>query len=170
MISTVSLSTAAPSVLPSFDAAAEVEQLLGCPFNPDNGMSLARGVRADDLEAEPTAAYEAAWSAGLHEYLVPVSEGGRLGSFESMLAVVRAASRRELALSVGLGSTMLAIVPVWIWGDDAQRRRVAELVLGRAWGTAGVSEEAAGSDLLSTATRATAVDGGYLLNGKKWLV
>ena len=176
MTSTIALSTAAPaataapSARSTFDAAAELEQLLGCPFDPDNGMSLARGVRADDLEAEPTAAYEAAWSVGLHEHLVPVSEGGRLASFESLLAVGRAASRRELAVSVGLGSTLLAIAPVWSWGDDAQRRRVAELVLSRAWGTAGISEEAAGSDLLATSTLATPVDGGYLLNGKKWLV
>jgi alkylation response protein AidB-like acyl-CoA dehydrogenase len=176
MTSTIALSTAAPAApatpatLATFEAAAELEQILGCPFDPGNGMSLARGVAADDLEAEPTAAYEAAWSAGLHEHLVPVSEGGRLASFESMLAAVRVASRRELMVSVGLGSTMLATAPVWIWGDDAQRRRVAELVLGRAWGTAGISEEAAGSDLLATATRATPVDGGYLLNGKKWLV
>jgi alkylation response protein AidB-like acyl-CoA dehydrogenase len=155
MTSTIAQSTAAPAALPTFEAAAELEQILGCPFDPGNGMSLARGVRADDLEAEPTAAYEAAWSAGLHEHLVPVSEGGRLASFESMLATVRVASRRELAVSVGLGSTLLATAPVWIWGDDAQRRRVAELVLGRAWGTAGISEEDAGSDLLATATRAT---------------
>jgi alkylation response protein AidB-like acyl-CoA dehydrogenase len=84
--------------------------------------------------------------------------------------VVRAASRRELAVSVGFGSTLLATAPVWTWGDDAQRRRVAELALGRAWGTAGISEEAAGSDLLATATRAAPTGDGFVLNGKKWLV
>lgn len=164
---------ASPAIFPAFPAfaaAEELERALGCPFDPDTGMSLARGVRADDLEAEPTAAYEAAWAAGLHEHLVPVAEGGRLGSFESLLAVVRAASRRELAVSVGFGSTLLATAPVWTWGDDAQRRRVAELALGRAWGTAGISEEAAGSDLLATATRAAPTGDGFVLNGKKWLV
>ncbi|MER7788069.1 acyl-CoA dehydrogenase [Streptomyces sp. NPDC097640] len=154
----------------AFAAAEELERALGCPFDPDTGMSLARGVRADDLEAEPTAAYEAAWAAGLHEHLVPVAEGGRLASFESLLAVVRAVSRRELAVSVGFGSTLLATTPVWVWGDDAQRRRVAELALGRAWGTAGISEEAAGSDLLATATRAAPTADGFVLNGRKWLV
>ncbi|GAA1500649.1 acyl-CoA dehydrogenase [Kitasatospora kazusensis] len=162
--------TGGTAALPAFAAAEELERELGCPFDPGSGMSLAAGVRADDLEVEPAAAYEAAWSAGLHEHLVPVSEGGRLASFESLTAVVRAASRRELAVSVGLGSTLLATTPVWIWGDDKQRRRVAELALGRAWGTAGISEEAAGSDLLATATRAAPTDGGYVLNGRKWLV
>src|SRR5262245_31684485 len=92
----------AEASLSTFDAAAEVERALGCPFDPGTGMSLAGGVCADDLEAEPVAAYQAAWAAGLHEHLVPVDEGGRLASFESLLAMVRAVSRRDLAVSVGL--------------------------------------------------------------------
>ncbi|MFF2412029.1 acyl-CoA dehydrogenase [Streptomyces sp. NPDC058092] len=162
--------TSLPSNPPLFQAAAELEQALGCPFDPSTGMSLAGGVRADEFEAEPTAAYEAAWAAGLHHHIVPVPEGGRLASFESMVGVVRAASRRDLAVTVGLGSTLLAAMPIWVWGDKPQRNRVAELILSGAWGTAAISEEAAGSDLLATGTRATATAGGYLLDGKKWLV
>ena len=154
----------------TFDSGAELEQALGCPFDPDTGMSLAGGVRADELESVPTAAYEAAWAAGCHEYLVPVEDGGRLASFESLLGVVRAMSRRDLAVSVGLGSTFLAAAPVWVWGDQAQRSRIAELVLAREFGTAGISEDAAGSDLLATSTRATPVTGGFVLDGRKWLV
>ncbi|ATL31759.1 acyl-CoA dehydrogenase [Streptomyces formicae] len=155
---------------PAFEGAARLERALGCPFDPGTGMSLAGGVRADESESEPTAAYEAAWAAGLHRHLVPVSEGGGLASFESFAAVARVVSRRDLAVSVGLGSTLLAATPVWIWGDDEQRARVAELVLSRAWGTAGISEEAAGSDLLATATRAVPDGDGHVLNGRKWLV
>ncbi|WP_421106762.1 acyl-CoA dehydrogenase [Streptomyces sp. NEAU-S77] len=159
-----------PSHLSTFDVAAEFEQALGCPFDPGTGMSLAGGVRADELEAEPTAAYEAAWAAGLHQHIVPGSEGGRLTSFESMLGVVRAASRRDLAVTIGFGSTLLAAMPIWLWGDEEQRSRVAELILQGAWGTAAISEKAAGSDLLATGTRATAITDGYVLDGEKWLV
>ncbi|PCG86714.1 acyl-CoA dehydrogenase [Streptomyces sp. WZ.A104] len=155
---------------PVFRAAERIERALGCPFDPGSGMSLVGGVRADELEAEPVAAYESAWEAGLHRHLVPVSEGGLLTSFESLSAVVRAVSRRDLAVSVGLGSTLLAATPVWVWGDAAQRARVAGQILGRAWGTAGISEESAGSDLLATTTRAAPVAGGYVLDGEKWLV
>lgn len=160
------------TALSSFADAARLEQVLGCPFDPDSGISLDGGVRADEEEAMPAAAFEAAWAAGCHEYLVPVAEGGRLTGFEGMLAVVRAMSRRDLAISVGLGSTLLAAIPVWIWGDEAQRRRVAELVLDRRFGTAGVSEDAAGSDLLATRTRAVPLPdgGGFALHGRKWLV
>ncbi|MET8040495.1 acyl-CoA dehydrogenase [Micromonospora sp. NPDC005215] len=162
--------SARASSLAGYDAAAELEQRLGCPFDPGAGITLAAGVQADELEAVPTAAFEAVWSAGCHEYLVPVDEGGRLASFESLLGVLRAMSRRDLAISVGLGSTFLAAVPVWVWGRPQQRRRVAELILARAFGTAGISEEAAGSDLLATATTAAPVFDGFVLNGRKWLV
>ncbi|WP_413105030.1 acyl-CoA dehydrogenase [Streptomyces sp. Inha503] len=160
----------APSNLSTFEVAAAFEQALGCPFDPSTGMSLAGGVRADELEAESTAAYEAAWAAGLHKHIVPVSEGGRLVSFESMLGVVRAAARRDLAVTIGFGSTLLAAMPIWVWGGKEQRSRVAELILARAWGTAAISEKAAGSDLLATGTRATAVTDGYVLDGEKWLI
>ncbi|MEU8954728.1 acyl-CoA dehydrogenase family protein [Streptomyces sp. NPDC048518] len=154
----------------AFEGAARLESALGCPFDPGSGMSLAGGLRADEHESEPAAAYEAAWAAGLHRHLVPVSEGGALASFEAFAAVARVVSRRDLAVSVGFGSTLLAATPVWVWGTEDQRRRVADLVLGRAWGTAGISEEAAGSDLLATATRAVPDAGGHVLDGTKWLV
>jgi len=154
----------------AFDHAAALEQALGCPFDPGTGMSLAGGVRADELETTPASAFEAAWAAGCHEWLVPAEDGGRLSSFEGLLGVVRAISRRDLAVSVGLGSTFLAAAPVWVWGDEAQRSRVAERLLSREFGTAGISEDASGSDLLATSTRAESVAGGFVLNGSKWLV
>jgi alkylation response protein AidB-like acyl-CoA dehydrogenase len=154
----------------AFGHAAALEQALGCPFDPGTGMSLAGGIRADELEAMPASAFEAAWAAACHEWLVPAEDGGRLSSFEALLGVVRAISRRDLAVSVGLGSTFLAAAPVWVWGDEAQRSRVAERLLSREFGTAGISEDASGSDLLATSTLAEPVAGGFVLNGRKWLV
>jgi alkylation response protein AidB-like acyl-CoA dehydrogenase len=162
----------APSgmTVPPFADVSGLEQALGCPFAPEAGLSLAGGVRADELEVVPTGAWQAAWEAGCHRYLVPAENGGRLVCFESLLGVVRAMSRRDLVISVGLGSTFLAALPVWIWGEAAQRDRVAELVLAREFGTAGITEDAAGSDLLATRTRAMPVPGGYVLDGRKWLI
>src|SRR5207247_4158060 len=97
--------------------------------------------------------------------------GGRLTSFDELLALVRVVSRRDLVLTTGLGSTMLAAVPVWAWGGDDQRRQVADLLLGAgAFGTFAVSERDAGSDFNATTTRAEAAEGGYRLRGEKWLI
>lgn len=160
----------AAAALSTFDTAAGLEQALGCPFDPGTGISFARGVHADEHETAPTAGFDAARAAGVHEYLVPVGEGGRLTSFEALYGVVRAISRRDLTISVGFGSTFLAGAPVWLWGTQSQRSRVAESVLAGGFGTAGISEDAAGSDLLATRTSAAPIEGGYLLDGRKWLI
>src|SRR5262249_4069115 len=95
-----------------------------------------------------------------------------LTSFDELLALVRVLSRRDLVLTTGLGSTMLAAIPVWAWGGDDQRRQVAGLLLrDGAFGSFAVSERDAGSDFHATSTRADAVaGGGYALRGEKWLI
>ena len=159
------------SVLPAQTPARELERVLGDPFNPDAPISFRKLVRHDEREEPPSEAFEMLRASGVHAQLVPQAFGGRLTSFEELLALVRVVSRRDLVLTTGLGSTMLAAIPVWAWGDEDQRRQVAQMLLGDgAFGSFAVSERQAGSDFLATNTRAEAADGGYLLSGEKWLI
>ena len=152
-------------------SARDLERALGDPCSPEAPVSFAALMEHDEQEEPPTQAFEALRAWGVHAHLVPEAWGGRLTSFEELLALVRVVSRRDLVLTTGLGSAMLAAIPVWVWGGDDQRRQVADLLLGGgAFGCFAVSERDAGSDLLATATRADAVDGGYLVRGEKWLV
>lgn len=154
----------------SYATALELEQALGSPFDPASTVSFEAAVRADEEEASPTWAFRALEGVGAYESLVPVTEGGRLSSFDDLLMFARLLARRDLVLTVGIGSTFLAALPVWLWGDAKQRSRVAGIVMDAGFGTLGVSEKAAGSDLLATATRATRLDAGFRLDGEKWLV
>lgn len=157
--------------LPAHAAAQELERALGDPCRPDAPVSFAALVEHDEREEPPSAAFEALRAWGLHAHLVPRAWGGRLCSFDELLALVRVVSRRDLVLTTGLGSTMLAAVPVWASGGDDQRREVADLLLGAgAFGCFAVSEREAGSDFQATTTRADAAGGGYRLRGEKWLV
>ena len=52
------------------------------------------------------------------EFLVPEDAGGRLRSAEELLFLFRSLARRDLALTVSYGTTMLTALPVWNWGDD----------------------------------------------------
>src|SRR2546421_9256703 len=150
------------AVRPVHAAAQDLEQTLGDPFSPEAPISFRTIVRHDEREEPPSEAFETLRAWGVHAQLVPQALGGRLTSFEELLALVRVVSRRDLVLTTGLGSTMLAAIPVWAWGGDAQRREVADLLIGHgAFGTFAVSEREAGSDFLATATNAEAVDGGY---------
>jgi SAM-dependent methyltransferase len=151
--------------------AADLERALGDPFDPRARVSFAALLEADECEEAPAAAFAALREWGFTAHLVPVECGGRLASFDELLALVRAISRRDLVLTTGFGSTLLASLPVWIWGRGDQRRWLAEQLLeGGAFGCFAVSERDAGSDFRATATSATPVAGGYLLRGEKWMV
>lgn len=154
----------------SYAAAIELEQALGSPFDPASPVSFEAAVRADEEEVSPSGAFRALEGVGAYERLVPVTEGGRLSSFDDLLMLARLLARRDLVLTVGIGSTFLAATPVWLWGDSKQRSRVADIVMNAGFGTLGVTEEAAGSDLLATGTRASRFDAGFRLDGEKWLV
>lgn len=152
-------------------AAQDLEHALGDPFDPHAPISFRTLVERDEREESPSEAFEAIRAWGAHAHLVPRAFGGRLDSFEELLALVRVVSRRDLALTTGLGSTMLAAIPVWAWGDDDQRGQVADLLIeSGAFGSFAVSERDAGSDFMATSTRADSVDGGYVLRGEKWLI
>jgi alkylation response protein AidB-like acyl-CoA dehydrogenase len=156
---------------PAAAAARDLERTLGDPFDPEVPASFAAAVRDDEREEPPYGAFEAVRAWGVHAHLVPRAWGGRLTSFDELLALVRVVSRRDLVLTTGLGSTMLAAIPVWAWGADDQRREVAGMLLDDgAFGSFAVSERDAGSDFLATATRAEAEGGGYVLRGEKWLI
>src|SRR5215472_2404845 len=152
--------------------ARDLERALGDPCSTRAPISFAALMEHDEREKPPSEAFEVLRAWGVHAHLVPEAWGGRLTSFDELLALVRVVSRRDLVLTTGLGSTMLAAIPVWAWGADDQRREVAALLLdGGAFGSFAVSERDAGSDFLATATRAEpAPGGGYVLRGEKWLI
>jgi alkylation response protein AidB-like acyl-CoA dehydrogenase len=151
--------------------AQDLERALGDPCSARAPISFAALMEHDEREEAPSEAFGALRAWGVNTHLVPEAWGGRLRSFEELLALVRVVSRRDLVLTTGLGSTMLAAIPVWAWGSDDHRRQVADLLLDRgAFGCFAVSERNAGSDLQATTARADVVDGGYRLRGEKWLV
>jgi alkylation response protein AidB-like acyl-CoA dehydrogenase len=153
-----------------YASARATEQALGCPFDAGSAISFEAVVRADEEESSPDWAFATLGELGVYPSLVPTAEGGRLDSFDDLLMLTRLLARRDLVLTVGIGSTFLAATPIWLWGDAGQRARAAEIVTGGGFATLGVTEESAGSDLVATRTRATRVDSGFRLDGEKWLV
>jgi len=153
-----------------YASARALEQALGCPFDADSAIPFEAVVRADEDESSPDWAFAALSELGAHQSLVPAADGGRLDSFDDLLMFTRLLARRDLVLPVGLGSTFLATIPIWLWGDAEQRARAAEIVTDGGFATLGITEESAGSDLVATRTEATRVDSGFRLDGEKWLV
>jgi alkylation response protein AidB-like acyl-CoA dehydrogenase len=105
---------------------------------------------------------------GFAHHLVPRADGGRLGPVEELFALLRSVARRDLTVAVGFGATMLAALPVWSWGSDAQRHRLAGLISGGEFGSLGLSEPDHGSDLLASEVVARPQGEQFMLSGTKW--
>jgi alkylation response protein AidB-like acyl-CoA dehydrogenase len=151
-------------------AAARLEAWLGDPRDPAAPFSFARAVELDEAEAFPEDACRLLAEWGIASYFVPPELGGALGSFEELLLLVRAVSRRDLTVAIAMGQTYLGAVHVWIAGSPEQRRRVADLVLANRSLAFALTERDHGGDVLANEVRAEPADGGYRLHGEKWLI
>ena len=76
---------------------------------------------------------------------------------------------RDGGLIFTLSAHVLAcVVPIWKHGTEDQRRRILpRLADGSLVAVNGMTEPSSGSDVFAMNTRATAVNGGFLLNGVK---
>lgn len=155
-------------VPPQYRAAESLEQHLGDPLESSLPTSFHAAVRNDDAEVYPDAFLAELHAWGMHELSVPAEYGGRLRSLEEMFALARCIARRDLTAAIAHGVCFLAGIPIWQLGTEAQRRRLAELLLEKAKLGFAASERNHGHDLLATETRADATPDGFRLSGEKW--
>ncbi|PRX06734.1 UNVERIFIED_ORG: alkylation response protein AidB-like acyl-CoA dehydrogenase [Actinomadura viridilutea] len=156
---------------PAHGIAADLDAYLGDPMDDESGpFSYKAIVEAEERDELPPGAVEAVRAWGFPAYLVPRHLGGRLTSLEELFLVTRAVSRRSVTVAVMYGSGLLAVNPVWLWGDPRQQKTVAEGVLRGDLACFGVSEADHGSDVTACEARAEADGDGLVLTGVKWPV
>jgi short-chain 2-methylacyl-CoA dehydrogenase len=117
----------------------------------------------------PVTIVHAMGDLGLFGLPFPERWGGGGGDFFSLCLAIEEIGRVDqsvgitLSAGVGLGAT-----PIFRYGTDDQRDRwLPDLLSGRALAAFGLTEPDAGSDAGATRTRATAIDGGWVLDGAK---
>lgn len=157
----------AVAVPPAYRVAEAFERFLGDAGGP---FSLRQAVLLDEAEAYPQAACDALDRWGLPEHYIPVSCGGRLGSFEELLALVRAVSRRDLTVAVAHVKTLLGAISVWMAGTAEQKERLSRLIRAGRQVALGLTERQHGSDLLGNEVEAVPGPAGWALRGEKWLI
>ncbi|GLZ11349.1 acyl-CoA dehydrogenase [Actinomadura sp. NBRC 104425] len=156
---------------PAHRVAADLDAYLGDPMEDGAGPFSYRAiVEAEERDELPPGAVEAVRAWGFPGYLVPGHLGGRLTTLEELFLVTRAVSRRSVTVAVMYGSGLLAVNPVWLWGDPRQQKTVAEGVLRGDLACFGVSEADHGSDVTACEARAEAAGDGLVLTGVKWPV
>lgn len=131
--------------------------------------------RAVDAFADETVAPELfpmMGQQGLLGVTLPEEYGGLGSSYVSYGLVAREIERVDSGYrSMMSVQSSLVIYPIYAYGSEAQRRKyLPGLASGELIGCFGLTEPDAGSDPGGMKTTATAVDGGYRLNGAKmWI-
>ncbi|MFC1431520.1 acyl-CoA dehydrogenase family protein [Streptacidiphilus sp. N1-3] len=159
-----------PVVATVAETVADLERFLGDPLTSDGPFGYAAVVEHEERGELPPGAVAAVREWGFHAYMVPRELGGRLGSLEEVFAVTRSVARRNLTVAVMFGSALLGVNPVWLWGSEEQRRRVADGLLSGELACFAVSEPDHGSDLQANETTAVADGDELVLTGGKWPV
>jgi acyl-CoA dehydrogenase len=122
-----------------------------------------------DEAARDRAAAAALAETGLFALVVPGADGGRIATRSVCLAremLGYVSPRADSILAVqGLGTHALGLA-----GSADQRAQLPRFAHGAGIAAFALTEPEAGSDVAAIATRATAVDGGYRLDGDKLFI
>ncbi|MGW0560032.1 acyl-CoA dehydrogenase family protein [Streptomyces sp. NPDC003016] len=151
---------------------AELEERLGDPTDESNEVSYTRLLEADEAAEISGPGERILDELVLNADFVPRAHGGRLERIDTLVRVMRQVFRRDVSLGLGYGVTsFMAGVNVWTAGTEAQRERLARLMLGGGKVSVAYHELAHGNDFVRNEFEAgPAPDGGYLLNGAKQVI
>ncbi|MFI5420015.1 MAG: acyl-CoA dehydrogenase family protein [Nitrososphaerales archaeon] len=110
-----------------------------------------------------------------HGYMgIPIPlqyEGAELGEFGYGLAIQEIGKVCSSHGTIIGASTGLCAVPLWIFGNEDQKKRyLNDVASGRKLGAFGLTEPGAGSDAANIKTTATKSGDHYLLNGTKQFI
>ncbi|MBC7923015.1 MAG: acyl-CoA dehydrogenase family protein [Ferruginibacter sp.] len=154
--------------LAQYASAERLEAYLGSPYVPDNVISFKRCMHLDEEELFPASLLEHLHEWDFQCYYIPREYGGKLTTYEELLALGRVLSRRDLTLSITDAHTFLGSLPVWIAGSEGQKQNLARRIKARKAGCLAVTEKDHGSDLVANEVRAEKGANGYVLTGEKW--
>lgn len=109
--------------------------------------------------------------AGLLSLPYPEEWGGGAQPYEVYLQVLEEIAARWASVAVAVSVHSLACHPLMAFGTDEQKQQwLPEMLGGNTIGAYSLSEPQAGSDAAALTCKATATDGGYVVNGAKaWI-
>ena len=107
---------------------------------------------------------------GLLGLKYPERYGGQGGDYLHDAVLIEELTRTGSGgTAAGIGAHVnIATPPIWKFGTEDQKQRyLAPAIRGEKIGALAITEPDAGSDVAALRTRATPVDGGWVLNGEK---
>jgi alkylation response protein AidB-like acyl-CoA dehydrogenase len=142
---------------------AHVQELLDDVCTPEYAQ------RCDEQAEPPRAAYEALGKHGWLGLIIPTEHGGSGASATELAILLEECGRHfeELGMWVFRTITYGGYAVMKHGTREQQAALLPKVARGELSFCFGLSEPHAGSDAASIATRAVAVDGGYVINGQK---
>jgi isovaleryl-CoA dehydrogenase len=159
---------------PNFDFAlgehADIIRDAAARFADERIIPLAKRIDADDWF--PSELWPEMGALGLHGITVSESDGGLgLGYLEHVIAVEEI-SRASASVGLSYGAhSNLCVNQIARWANAEQKAKyLPKLISGEHIGSLAMSEAGAGSDVVSMKLKASAIKGGYVLNGTKFWI
>ncbi|HUN78958.1 MAG TPA: acyl-CoA dehydrogenase family protein [Solirubrobacteraceae bacterium] len=124
----------------------------------------------EDAEWFPDEVFEKLAAQGLLGLKYPTEYGGQGGDYLHEAVLVEELARiGSGGTAAGIGAHVnIATPPIWRFGSEQQKRRyLVPAIAGERIGALAITEPEAGSDVAALRTRATPVDGGWVVNGEK---
>jgi acyl-CoA dehydrogenase len=124
----------------------------------------------EDAEWFPNEVFGKLAGQGLLGLKYPAELGGQGGDYLHDAVLVEELARvGSGGTAAGIGAHItIATPPIWKFGTEEQKQRyLVPAIKGEKIGALGITEPDAGSDVAALRTRATPVDGGWIVNGEK---
>lgn len=122
----------------------------------------------DEKDEIPRDLIEAMAQQGFFGVGIPEEYGGQGEDHISTVILTEEISRVSPALSVILGTNMLFVVPILLFGSEDQRRKyIPPIARGEKFGAFAVTEPCCGSDVAGIQTRAEKKGDRWVINGRK---
>lgn len=125
----------------------------------------------DDEATFPIDLFQELHSLGFITAFLPEPYGGSELSTTDLISVARELAYGSSGITTSFIANMLALVPVFQFGSDELRRKIASQSLAKlSLSSFCFTEPEAGSDVLRIKTEAKRVPGGYQLSGQKTFI
>ncbi|MFI5010320.1 MAG: acyl-CoA dehydrogenase family protein, partial [Solirubrobacterales bacterium] len=124
----------------------------------------------EEAEWFPDEVFHKLAAQGLLGLKYPEEHGGQGGDYLHEAVLIEELTRiGSGGTAAGIGAHLnIATPPIWKFGTDEHKRRYLEpAIRGEKIGALAITEPGAGSDVAALRTRATPVDGGWVVNGEK---
>lgn len=148
----------------------ELETLLGSPFDDSNVFSFKKIMKDDEEEVFSHPRLDRIVKLNFQSLFIPKSSGGDLEGLDTVLELIKSIGRRDMTCLISVGKNFLGSLPVFMFGNQDQKKRIASSIQRGGFISLGITERTNGSDMLSTKTIATKVNDEWFINGEKWLI